>query len=333
MFDDHGEAQRFGDGCVVVCVARRDSAGREDAGCSACLLCFVSAWLERSAAGACEGEMESFERMDYVDACDVFVCASVTEVDEDVKPFGGEAGELVFAGAFVQRLKLDVVAFEPGSWVHQRVVLAEHGRRLFVRADEDADAHEVGFPFVGAESRAGVASLHAKAGRHMTASLNSRRPSDSLTTMTEYVLPTHANAIGNVFGGQILAWIDLCAAICAQRHAGKLAVTAEFDDVSFEAPIKVGQVVLLRARITAAFRTSVEIVVDVSGEDAQSGLRWDCARAFVTFVAMQEVDGVLRPVVVPALLCETEEDRALVAEANERRAHRLLRRKRATEKS
>jgi acyl-CoA hydrolase len=159
-------------------------------------------------------------------------------------------------------------------------------------------------------------------------SLSPRNVSDSITTMTEYVLPTHANALGNVFGGQILAWIDLCAAICAQRHGGKLAVTAEFDDVSFEAPIKVGQVVLLRARVTAAFRTSVEILVDVEGEDATSGKRWRCARAFVTFVAMHEVDGTLKPAPVPTLVCETEEDRALAAEANDRRNQRLARRKR-----
>ena len=162
----------------------------------------------------------------------------------------------------------------------------------------------------------------------LAASLPPRNVSDSITTMTEYVLPTHANAIGNVFGGQILAWIDLCAAICAQRHAGRLAVTAEFDDVSFEAPIKVGQVVLLRARVTAAFRTSVEILVDVEGEDAPSGKRWRCAHAFVTFVAMQEVDGALKPSPVPSLVCETEEDRALASEANDRRIQRLARRKR-----
>jgi acyl-CoA hydrolase len=162
----------------------------------------------------------------------------------------------------------------------------------------------------------------------MTApALTPRSARDSFTTMTEYVLPTHANAIGNVFGGQILAWIDLCAAICAQRHSGRLAVTAEFDDVSFEAPIKVGQVVLLRARVTAAFRTSVEILVDVEGEDAPSGKRWPCARAFVTFVAMHEIDGTLKPTPVPPLACETDEDRALAADANARRAARLERRK------
>jgi acyl-CoA hydrolase len=156
-----------------------------------------------------------------------------------------------------------------------------------------------------------------------------RRVGDSVTTMTEYVLPTHANALGTVFGGQILAWIDLCAAICAQRHGGRLAVTAEFDDVSFQAPIAIGQVVLLHAKITAAFRTSVEILVDVQGEDAQSGRRWPCARAFVTFVAVEDVGGERKPALVPPLLAESDEERQLCIEATERRTQRLSRRKRS----
>jgi acyl-CoA hydrolase len=155
-----------------------------------------------------------------------------------------------------------------------------------------------------------------------------RRVGASITSMTEYVLPTHANALGTVFGGQILAWIDLCAAICAQRHGGRLAVTAEFDDVTFQAPIAVGQVVLLEARVTAAFRTSVEILVDVQGEDAQSGRRWPCARAFVTFVSIDHVGGQRKPSLVPPLLLETDEERRLCAEANERRQQRLARRTR-----
>lgn len=152
-----------------------------------------------------------------------------------------------------------------------------------------------------------------------------RSASASRTEMTEYVLPQHANALGTVFGGQVLAWIDLCAAICAMRHTGRTAVTAEFDDVSFLAPIRVGQVVRLSARVTAAFRTSVEIEVDVEGEDAPSGKRWPTARAFVTFVA---VDEHLKPTAVPQLLCETEEDHLLAADAHERRGRRLARRQR-----
>src|SRR5258705_7446403 len=103
-----------------------------------------------------------------------------------------------------------------------------------------------------------------------------RRVADSITTMTEYVLPTHANLIGTVFGGQILAWVDLCSAICAQRHTGHLAITAGIDDLSFEKAISVGQVVRLTARVTAAFKTSVEILVNVEGEAATTGERWPC---------------------------------------------------------
>jgi acyl-CoA hydrolase len=151
-----------------------------------------------------------------------------------------------------------------------------------------------------------------------------KRPEESVTTMTEYVLPTHANVLGNAFGGQILAWIDLCAAICAQRHTGHIAITAGIDELSFERPIKVGQVVRLTARVTAAFRTSLEILTSVEGEDSMTGDRWPCVTAFVTFVA---VDASLRPTPVPGLLLETEGDRALAEAAAERRAHRLARRK------
>jgi len=144
--------------------------------------------------------------------------------------------------------------------------------------------------------------------------------------MTEYVLPTHANALGNVFGGQILAWMDLCAAICAQRHTGQMAITAGVDELSFEKPIKIGQVVLLEARMTAAFRTSVEILVQVEGEDATSGARWPCVTAFVTCVAVDEGGS---PTPVPALELTSEAERTLAAAALERRGHRLAGRKRS----
>src|SRR5690349_23751153 len=113
-------------------------------------------------------------------------------------------------------------------------------------------------------------------GRMTTARLPPRRVDSSITTMTEYVLPTHANILGNVFGGQIMAWVDLCAAICAQRHSGKMAVTAFVDDLKFQAPVKVGEVVHLEARVSATFNTSMEIEVKVEGEHAPSGRRWAC---------------------------------------------------------
>lgn len=145
----------------------------------------------------------------------------------------------------------------------------------------------------------------------------------SRTQMTEFVLPTHANALGGVFGGQILAWMDLCAAICAQRFTGSLCVTAGMDELSFELPIQVGQVVRLDARVTAAFRTSLEIFVDVRGEESTSGRTWPCVSGYVTFVAIK--DGA-PAAVVPALLVETDDDLAHHGAATERRRARLARR-------
>jgi acyl-CoA hydrolase len=152
-----------------------------------------------------------------------------------------------------------------------------------------------------------------------------RRVAESATAMTEYVLPTHANVFGNAFGGQILAWIDLCAAICAQRHAGTSALTAGIDDLSFEKPIRVGEVVRLRAHATATFRSSLEILVEVEGENPSTGEVWPCVNAFVTFVA---VDREGKPTGIPPLILDTDEERALAAAAAERRAHRLERRRR-----
>src|ERR1043166_4436879 len=91
-------------------------------------------------------------------------------------------------------------------------------------------------------------------GRDMPQPITPRPQSASITQMTEYVLPQHTNALGGVFGGQIMAWIDLCAAICAQRHAGRMAVTAFIDDMKFEEPVRVGEGVRLDAKLTATFR-------------------------------------------------------------------------------
>jgi acyl-CoA hydrolase len=138
--------------------------------------------------------------------------------------------------------------------------------------------------------------------------------------MTEYVLPPHANALGNVFGGQIMAWVDLCGAICAQRHASRVAVTAFVDDLKFEQPVKVGEVVRLHARVTATFRTSMEIEVIVEGEDARSGRCWPCVSALLTYVA---IDDAGKPTPVPALVLDTDEARASQAAGEERRRTRL----------
>lgn len=147
----------------------------------------------------------------------------------------------------------------------------------------------------------------------------------SVTTMTEHVLPSHANALGTVFGGTIMSWIDVCGAICAQRHAQRLVVTAFVDDLVFEGPVRVGEVVRLEARVNATFRTSMELEVVVDGENPITGAVWPCVRAMLTFVAIDET--TRKPVPVPPLVLDTDDARRRQADAEERRAHRLARAK------
>jgi acyl-CoA hydrolase len=154
-------------------------------------------------------------------------------------------------------------------------------------------------------------------------SLAPRSARVSLTEMTELVLPQHSNVLGSAFGGTVLAWIDVAGAICAQRHSGRVSVTASIDEVSFVAPIRVGDVVILSARINAAFRTSVEVTVTVQVEDRVTAHRRACVEAFMTFVA---VDDAGKPTEVPPLLAETAEDERRAREAQDRRAARLSKR-------
>jgi acyl-CoA hydrolase len=151
-------------------------------------------------------------------------------------------------------------------------------------------------------------------------SLDPRPQATSRTQMTEYVLPQHANALGSVFGGQIMAWVDLCGAICAQRHSGRMAVTAFVDDMKFEQPVRVGEVVRLQASVTAVFRTSMEIEVIVEGEDATTGRRWPCVDARLTFVA---IDDARNPTAIAPLVLDTDEVRAGQAAGEARRRERL----------
>lgn len=145
-------------------------------------------------------------------------------------------------------------------------------------------------------------------------------PRDSFTEMTELVLPQHANALGTAFGGTVMSWIDVCAAIVAQRHTGRISVTAAIDDLHFLAPIRVGDIVRLTGRINATFRTSLEIEVLVEIENAATRQRTLCADAKLTFVNVGP-DG--KPIAVPAVVLENEEDRERSAAASKRRAARI----------
>jgi len=149
--------------------------------------------------------------------------------------------------------------------------------------------------------------------------MDAKAPSESFTEMTELVLPQHTNAIGTAFGGVIMSWIDICCSIAAMRHCGRVSVTARVDALEFKAPIKVGDVVRLTARLNAAFTSSMEIGVRVEHEHAKTGERSLCADARATFVNLGE-DG--KPCAVPPLLAENEEDQRLATEATERRNQR-----------
>ena len=151
--------------------------------------------------------------------------------------------------------------------------------------------------------------------------MTSKHSDASVCRMTELVLPSQANALGTVFGGAIMSWVDLCGAISAQRHAGRRVVTAFVDDLVFEAPVRVGEVVRLEGRVTATFRTSMEVEVVVTGEDPTSGRTWPCVQALLTFVA---IDAETRkPVPVPPLALDDDLARAAQAAGEERRARRL----------
>ncbi len=149
--------------------------------------------------------------------------------------------------------------------------------------------------------------------------MKAKPPSESFTEMTELVLPQHTNAVGTAFGGAIMSWIDICASIAAKRHCGRVSVTARIEAIEFKAPIKVGDVVRLTARLNAAFNTSMEIGIRVEREHAQTGERALCADARATFVKIGD-DG--KPCSVPPLLLETEEDLRLAEEAEVRRRRR-----------
>ena len=144
------------------------------------------------------------------------------------------------------------------------------------------------------------------------------------TEMTWIVMPGQANALGTVFGGQVMAWIDVCAAVAAQRFCRRNVVTASMDDLTFRGPIHQGDIAVLRAQVNWAGRTSMETGVRVEREDPRTGERTATATAYLTFVALDDT-GSKCP--VPSLHLETNEDRRRHDQAAQRRAARLARRR------
>lgn len=154
-------------------------------------------------------------------------------------------------------------------------------------------------------------------------SLTPKPPSASATEMVQVVLPNDANPLGYILGGTVMHLVDIAAAIAAHRHTRERVVTAAIDGVRFLHPIKIGDLIILSARVTATFNTSLEVEVEVFSEQALTGTRQLTSHAYLTFVALDEQG---RHVPVTPLLLETEEDRRRSEAARLRRAERLKKR-------
>jgi acyl-CoA hydrolase len=138
--------------------------------------------------------------------------------------------------------------------------------------------------------------------------MKSKTPSESVTVFTEIVLPNDTNNLKNLFGGQLLSWMDRAAAIAAHRHCKRIVVTASVNNVSFAHPIPQGSIVTLEAKVSRAFTSSMEVFVDVFIEDQTvAGKKTKANEAIYTFVA---VDQLGNPINVPAIEPETNQEKA-----------------------
>jgi len=151
-------------------------------------------------------------------------------------------------------------------------------------------------------------------------SVGPKRASESATEMVQVVLPNDANPLGYILGGTVMHLIDIAGAIACHRHTRSLLVTAAVDGLQFLHPIKVGDLIILNARVTAAWSTSLEAEVDVFSEETLTGVRRRTSIAYLTFVAIDR-DGRRQP--VPGLILETPLEKQKAAEAELRRAARL----------
>ena len=152
--------------------------------------------------------------------------------------------------------------------------------------------------------------------------MNAKRVAESKSTMTEMVMPNDTNPMGNLMGGNLLRWMDIISGICAGKHTEAQVVTASVDHVSFKGPIHVGEIVTLEASVTRAFRTSVEVFVEVFAADIKGKNYRKSNHAYYTFVALDDSTG--KPTPVPAVTPLTEIEQQLYESAPRRREVRLV---------
>lgn len=156
--------------------------------------------------------------------------------------------------------------------------------------------------------------------------LTPKHADESATEMVQVVLPNDANPLGFILGGTVMHLIDIAGAIACHRHSRSRVVTAAVDDLQFLHPIKVGDLIILKSRVTCAFTTSLEVQVDVFSEEALTGQRLLTSSAFLTFVAVAD-DGNRVP--VPPLIVDTEDERRVCEDARARREQRLRKKARS----
>jgi len=136
--------------------------------------------------------------------------------------------------------------------------------------------------------------------------MEAKHPEDSKTTMTDLVLPSETNPLNNLFGGELLARMDRAASIAARRHSRRIVVTASVNHVAFNKAVPLGSVVTVEAKVSRAFKTSMEVYIDVWIDDRESGEKTKANEAIYTFVAVSETGS---PVKIPAIVPETEEEK------------------------
>jgi len=142
----------------------------------------------------------------------------------------------------------------------------------------------------------------------------------SRVRMVELVMPNDTNPLGNLMGGRLLHWMDMCSAIAAQRHCNRSVVTVSVDSVQFRESIKLGEVVVIEGEVTRAFRTSMEVAMEVYAENLRTGSRRLCTTSYYTFVA---VDSDGKPIPVQPIHTETDAEKDRYEGAERRRAMRL----------
>jgi acyl-CoA hydrolase len=151
--------------------------------------------------------------------------------------------------------------------------------------------------------------------------VTSRHPRETFASTVHLVLPNDTNTIGNLMGGNLLHWMDIAAAISANRHCRRVVVTAAVNNVSFDSPIQLADIVIIESQVTRSFKSSMEVLLEVFVEDSVTGKKKQCNQAMYTFVA---VDQQGAPIGVPELVPETDLEKERFKGALRRRQLRLV---------